>query len=934
MPTEQQGEAKAPWIERLAADFAECICRRPVLVLCFALTLAGLSMLVAGLSLEFHTQRNDLINPNKDYLKRWQQYITEFGDDEDIVVVVQGKSEPRMIEALERIGAGLQQHPDVFDRLFYSCDLRSLRNRALLFLPSGQIADIQNHLQSMKLLLDPPLVGGYEGWRVLTLGKMLDEACTRAGDRAQSDALEPGDRIFYTQLQSIAATASRVLDDPAAYANPWQSILPAGQGERDQLAEPQYFFSGDRSLAFLLVRPVKEAGSFTAVKTGVDKVREIIAAAEPDFADLKLGCTGLPVLETDEMVASQNDTNTASWLALAGVWGLYLVVFRGIRYPLMTVGALLVGTAWAMGLLTISIGHLNILSATFAVMLIGMGDYGVLWVTRYHQEKAAGLDVVAAMRNTAAGVGPGIMTAAATTALAFYAAMLADFQAVAELGWIAGSGVILCALSCFVIMPAALRLFDRRKTVAKPVDPKAAALAWLPALAARPRTVVGVSLAVTLVLGVCAFQIHYDHNLLHLQADDLDSVRWEQTLIQHTAGASWHTLSYTDTAEEALALKAKYEKLPDVSRVVEVASLVPPGQKAKIEQLRDIQKRLQNLPPRGEPLPHARPDVAALRSRIRDTLASLEPAAARTAAPLLSQLLKSLRSLQAALARTEDDVAAARLQAFDNHLARDLADDLHKLRDVSTPAPIGLTDLPPRLRERFVGNTGKWLLQVFAKESLWEYAALKHFVDQIRRVDPEATGKPFSTLEGLRSMKHGFEWAAVYALLAIVAVFYLDFRSVWHTLLALAPLAMGMIVSLGVMSLIGMPLNPANMIAFPLILGVGADNGVHVLHDFLHHRGEGQYTLGRTTGQGIMVAALTTILGFGTLMISQHRGLASLGFILTLGVSCCMVTALVFLPAALRLLSLRSMPVVATLRIYAPQEQAAEEQAAEQPLAA
>src|SRR5205807_2255572 len=153
------------------------------------------------------------------------------------------------------------------------------------------------------------------------------------------------------------------------------------------------------------------------------------------------------------------------------------------------------------------------------------------------------------------------------------------------------------------------------------------------------------------------------------------------------------------------------------------------------------------------------------------------------------------------------------------------------------------------------------------------------------------------------AMKSGFQWAGIYAFVVIVAVLLADFRSLWGTLIALTPLAMGVGLSLGIMGLCGLPLNPANMIAFPLILGVGADNGVHVLHDYLSQRRKGAYTLCHTTGRGISVAALTTILGFGTLMISHHRGLFGLGFILTLGVTCCMLTALVFLPAVLRLMS-------------------------------
>src|SRR5206468_12728469 len=113
------------------------------------------------------------------------------------------------------------------------------------------------------------------------------------------------------------------------------SILPPYPEPKDQLVEPQYFFSGDGRLALLLVRPVKEAGSFTAAKPSVDRLRQIIAAVQPSFSGLEFGCTGLPVLETDEMVALQCDTHTASWLALAGVCLLYFVVFRGVRYPLL-----------------------------------------------------------------------------------------------------------------------------------------------------------------------------------------------------------------------------------------------------------------------------------------------------------------------------------------------------------------------------------------------------------------------------------------------------------------------------------------------------------------------------------------------------------------------------------------------------------------------
>jgi predicted RND superfamily exporter protein len=245
------------------------------------------------------------------------------------------------------------------------------------------------------------------------------------------------------------------------------------------------------------------------------------------------------------------------------------------------------------------------------------------------------------------------------------------------------------------------------------------------------------------------------------------------------------------------------------------------------------------------------------------------------------------------------------LRQYDEWITRDLAEDLHRLRDVSTPTPIRIDDLPPDFRERYVGNSGKWLVRVFSKECLWDYEPLERFVRQVRSVDPGATGRPFTTFEGLTALREGFLWAGLYALIAMVLVLLWDFGGVKHTLITLLPLTMGMIATLGVMSMFGFPLNPANMIAFPLILGVGVDNGVHVLNDFRRRDRSRPYRLTHITGFGILIKALTTVLGFGTLMIATHRGMASLGLILTVGVTCCMATALVFLPALLTVINRR-----------------------------
>lgn len=938
MNPEQARVPETRIVYRLLAGLVMRVAHWPWLVLAIVAGLCALSLYFACTRLDYQSQRDDLINPQKEVQQRWRQYLAEFGKDDDMVVVVQGTDRRQMTAALETLAAQVGRQTEHFDRLFYKVDLRHLHNRALLYLSADQLRQIQESLHSMGRLLDAPF--GL-GWRCITLQNLVYEAGERIARLKPGEPLSTADEQLLTQLLSLSQSARATLVDPAGYRNGWGSLLAQPPEQQDLMAEPQYFFSPDGVLAFLLVRPINgEKGSFTADRQSIEAMRGIIAEVQPGFPGLQFGLTGLPVLETDEMVASQTDTNLASWLALAGVAALYLVVYRGFRYPLLTVGTLLVGIAWSMGWLTLTVGHLNILSAAFAVMLIGLGDYGVLWVTRYEQDRQSGADLHEALRRTAVSVGPGVLTAAVTTALAFYATMLADFHAVAELGWIAGSGVLFCALACFTVMPALLAISDRRRSLVEDREERIAketpypvgegpspslplpsilhplsailhppsSAPWLPALAARPRWVVVGSLLVVAVLGLFACRIRYDHNLLNLQAKGLDSVAWELKLIQHTAGASWHSLSSTDSAEEARTLRERFERLPAVSRVVEVASLVPADQDAKVEQLREIHRRLRVLPPRGASPPPLYPSRAGPLTRELDALTGRLGPLARGypwtgsgRPPLPSVLLCQLKELREQLHGLPEAVADERLRMFDQQLTADLAEDLHRLREVSTPATIALADLPTPLRERYVSPNGKWLLRVFAADCLWEHEALTRFVDEVQRIDPNATGKPFLTLEGLRAMKNGFQWASLYALAAISAVLAMDFRSLRQVLWALAPLGLGTVATLGILGMLGVPLNPANMIAFPLIVGVGVDNGVHVLHDYLARDRRQRYLLSRTIGRGILVAALTTVLGFGTLMIASHRGLVGLGLVLSLGVSCCTASALVFLPALLRL---------------------------------
>ena len=235
---------------------------------------------------------------------------------------------------------------------------------------------------------------------------------------------------------------------------------------------------------------------------------------------------------------------------------------------------------------------------------------------------------------------------------------------------------------------------------------------------------------------------------------------------------------------------------------------------------------------------------------------------------------------------------------------------LQALRSVSNPDPPALTDLPEGIVTRLVGRSGHFCLQIHTKADIWNMSEMEQFVRQLRDVDKKlhdanpaidtvVTGNPVQVYESSREVMWGYEKGAFFGVLIVIVVVWLDFRNVRMTLLALFPLVTSKLQLFGLMGLLGIPLNPANMIVLPLILGIGVDTGVQIVHDYL--REPHPYRMNPSTSAALVVNTLMNIVGFGALMIASHRGLHSLGRVLTLGMACCLLSCMV-MPSLLQLL--------------------------------
>jgi len=401
--------------------------------------------------------------------------------------------------------------------------------------------------------------------------------------------------------------------------------------------------------------------------------------------------------------------------------------------------------------------------------------------------------------------------------------------------------------------------------------------------------------------------IRFDYNILNLQAEGTESVEYEKKIFKNSERSSWYSVVIADSLEEARMKKEMLEGLTSVEKVESIISLMPEDQDKKIEYIRDIKPLLEGITPeKGKLQPLNLDDLVSVLQKIRFKMREDNEDAWDPGKKPSSQSIKRVRylisDLLSQLKEKDRNISIQYLSAFQKELFLDFNDKISTLKENMDPSPVTIEDLPSQLKKRFIGNTGKFLLQIFSRYNIWDRKPMDEFISDIRTVDPDTTGYAVQAFESSRLMKQGYERGGIYALIAIFIFMLYIFRSIRWAILAMVPLLVGSIWMIGLMHIFDLKFNLANLIVLPLIIGIGIDNGIHIVH---RHR-EGQdnkkgSVISTSTGKAVILSSLTTMIGFGSLMIASHKGIFSVGLLLTLGVGSCLIASLTVLPALLKL---------------------------------
>jgi hopanoid biosynthesis associated RND transporter like protein HpnN len=634
---------------------------------------------------------------------------------------------------------------------------------------------------------------------------------------------------------------------------------------------------------FVLTQPARDFGELGSVEPAIAAIRQATRdlGLSPERG-VRVRLTGAPAIENDELKTLSDGAELSLGLSFGLVTLVLFLALRSGRLILPIVITLIAGLVATAGFAALAVGTLNPISVAFAVLFLGLAaDFSIQVAVRYREERFLHPDPAVALRQTGAGIAGALTLAAGANAVGFFSFLPTAYVGVSQLGLIAGVGMLIALAYNFTLLPALIALFRPPGEAASvgfaravPVD------RWL----VRHRLPVSLAAVLAALAGLAAIPaLRFDFNPMNLRDAKTESVATALDLFDNPDTTPFSIDLLVPSAAQARALAARLEALPEVHRALALTSFVPEDQEAKLALIEDAALLLGPTLSPGTVAPP--PSPQAVRETLAATLAGLARSGASPVAVRLAGLIDQvLHRDEGVLARLERNLMAG--------LPARLAD----LREALAAAPASLDSLPESLRRDWVAPDGAYRIHVAPTGDATDNAVLIRFVEAVRALAPEATG-PAVTIQGsAHTIIRAFLEAGAISLVTVVLLLWLILRRWSDVVLVLVPLMLSALLTVITCVTLGPALNFANVIALPLLLGIGVAFNIYFV---VNHRHDGTGPLQSSTARAVLFSALTTVVAFGSLALSNHPGTASMGVLLTISLGYTLLTTLVVLPALL-----------------------------------
>ncbi|MCL0074124.1 MMPL family transporter [Dehalococcoidia bacterium] len=826
-----------------------------------------------------------MLPEEKPQVEEFNRIIADFYAASRIFVVIEGENEGELTRAAAELAPILAEVDNV-RRVDYRIDTDFIKRHALLLRDEDELRasfvlfsrlELLPFLRTANLMLEKGVIENEERFRTLEEEFMVIRAL---------DGL----------------TTFLVID-----AKPEQ----VRENVRQLLLGEEHFLSPDNQMLIMQVHP---AVSFADYLAAMDLARAVRAAVDEfgeGFPDLNIGITGLMPTQLEDEEALREGMALSALVALFLILALLIIAFRMRSAPFIAMTPIILGVTYTAGFIGAVIGHLNMFTAFFAVLLMGLGiDFAIHLTNAFLQARAEGMDVPDSLKTMYAKVGKGVIVGAITTAVVFFTFGLTGLDVLAEMGFVNGTGILITLASVLVVLPALFCFQDklkskRLKSIFGAVPTKTSEFGFLEAggrvLLKYKWAFASFFALITVVLLFSAMHIEFQYDILAMYPEDMPAVVTQERVIDEFGISPDPSMLIVDSVTESREMARKMREEPLVGRVESIADFIPPADEQKeirLPLIRAFRAHLLALQAQGFDHNVDVETVAELEAeltRLEDNIAKIEELAYAGGHRRVAEKSNAIIE-QGIITRTKGLLSVPAVSSFQENYIPALHNLLLEMTAVDEI--ITLDTLPAEIRDQFVCRDGdSFLLTIFPQGDIWDEQIFRAFNEQVTAVAPRTSGTPIFFLLLLDLILERVVWATAAAAIVVFAIVAITFKSSRTALVGMVPIILGATWMVGLMQVLGMKFDFTNLMAVPLILGIGIDNAIHIIHRYGLERNIPLVL--RTTGKAILLTALTTMIAFGSLGFSPHPGLAGMGYVLVIGVAACLITAVFVLPLIL-----------------------------------
>jgi len=858
----------------------------PVLVLLVSVVLAYLALQYTGNHLTVNTDTAELIAPDAPFQQNRRKFEQQFGQEVHTLLLVIESSSPELTKAAaRRLGRELRADTEHFTKVYRPDENEFFQRNGLLYLDADKLQDF-----SITLAQAQPFIGRISQDPSLNGFFSIFEDALNAETKTEEVPID-----LMSLIDKVSNSLHKTLNGETDLLS-WQKLIA-----ENKISEEQ----SDK--AFIFVTPKFDFSQILPVEPAINVIRQAAnKIQDPNMPAVKVWITGEVGLEHDEMAGMSEGTFTASIFSVVLVCGILLVAYRSWLLMLATLLTLALGMVFCGLFASVAVKQLNLISVAFAVSNIGLGvEYAIHFCLRYRDNlDLHGSDKGKAIRSALLATSPSLILCAGTTSIGLYAFIPTDYQGISELGLLAGTSLFICLFVTLTVLPVLLKVlpnppYHNLHGEQPGASKLSLALAHFTLHYAKPISFLTLAGAIAAVYFV--FQVKTDFNPLNLRDPHTESVIAFKELMKARETSPMTLTVLVNSETEAKAMQSKLAALATVDKTVSLFDFVPDDQEEKLGVIDDMALALG---PQSQSFPQLKSGVDPLPA-IKRMIAAIDANLPKKTKPAdiqsLTRFKQELLDVQLELeARMQPDRGVF-IEKIQTSLLGTLPTVMNELLTGFHAAEIVPESIPDEIRERWLSKDGLYRIQIFPKQDLNDLANLQRFIVDVQAVAPNATDLPVMYWESMKAVIGAFQEAIIIALVAIALLLMFIRRSVVDTLLVMAPLVLAGLFTMATTVFTGTPINFANIIALPLLMGLGVDNGIHMVEKLHHSLSEEQNIYQSSTARGMFYGALTTISSFVGLAFSPHQGISSMGLVITIGIFWIMACTFIVLPAISKL---------------------------------